>query len=104
MPMMNPPHPGEIVRCECLEPLRLTVTRPPRGLASLVKRSRSRSMRERVSPLKWLSVCHRASDRPRKLGLAYKLPTILLRQDPSKLKSSRLSLNGSIEMRLGIGA
>ena len=27
MPMQNPPHPGEIVRWECLEPLGLTVTR-----------------------------------------------------------------------------
>ena len=26
MPMMNPPHPGEIVREECLQPLGLTVT------------------------------------------------------------------------------
>ncbi len=26
MPMMNPPHPGEIVREECLRPLGLTVT------------------------------------------------------------------------------
>ena len=32
MPMTNPPHPGEIVRCECLEPLRLTVTRAAKGL------------------------------------------------------------------------
>ena len=26
MPMMNPPHPGRIVKQECLEPLGLTVT------------------------------------------------------------------------------
>lgn len=26
MAMMNPSHPGEIVRCECLEPLGLSVT------------------------------------------------------------------------------
>ena len=32
VPMMNPPHPGEIVRCECLEPLSLTVTRAAEGL------------------------------------------------------------------------
>ena len=31
-PMMNPPHPGEIVRGECLEPLSLTVTRAAKGL------------------------------------------------------------------------
>lgn len=26
MPMKNPPHPGELVRAECLEPMGLTVT------------------------------------------------------------------------------
>ena len=32
MPQHNPPHPGEIVRWECLEPLGLTVTRAAEGL------------------------------------------------------------------------
>ena len=32
MPMQNPPHPGEIVRWECLEPLGLTATRAAKGL------------------------------------------------------------------------
>ena len=32
MPMQNPPHPGEIVRWECLEPLGLTQTRAAEGL------------------------------------------------------------------------
>jgi addiction module HigA family antidote len=32
MPMYDPPHPGEIVRYECLEPLSLTVTRAADGL------------------------------------------------------------------------
>ena len=26
MPMKNPPHPGNIVRCDCIEPLGLTIT------------------------------------------------------------------------------
>lgn len=30
--MQNPPHPGEIVRAECLEPLELTVRRAAEGL------------------------------------------------------------------------
>ena len=30
--MYNPPHPGEIVRHECLKPLGLTVTRAAEGL------------------------------------------------------------------------
>ena len=32
MSMHNPPHPGEIVRWDCLEPLGLTVTRAAQGL------------------------------------------------------------------------
>ena len=32
MPMHDPPHPGEIVRYECLEPLGLSVTRAAGGL------------------------------------------------------------------------
>lgn len=32
MPMADPPHPGEIVRYECLVPLGLTVTRAAEGL------------------------------------------------------------------------
>ena len=32
MPMQNPPHPGEIVKFDCLEPLGLTVTRAAKGL------------------------------------------------------------------------
>ncbi len=32
MPMHNPPHPGEVIREICLEPLGLTVTETARGL------------------------------------------------------------------------
>lgn len=32
MPMKNPPHPGEVIRDLCLEPLGLTVTRAAAGL------------------------------------------------------------------------
>jgi addiction module HigA family antidote len=32
MLMKNPPHPGRIVRAECLEPLGLSVTRAAKGL------------------------------------------------------------------------
>ena len=32
MPMKNPPHPGRIVRQECLEPLGLTVTEAAKAL------------------------------------------------------------------------
>ncbi|MXY46856.1 MAG: HigA family addiction module antidote protein [Chloroflexi bacterium] len=32
MPMYDPPHPGEFVKYECLEPLGLTITRAAKGL------------------------------------------------------------------------
>lgn len=32
MPMKNPPHPGEIIREDCLEPLELSVTEAAEGL------------------------------------------------------------------------
>ena len=32
MPMKNPPHPGESIRADCLEPLRLTVTDAAKAL------------------------------------------------------------------------
>ena len=32
MPMHNPPHPGEIVKWECLEPLGLSITKAADGL------------------------------------------------------------------------
>ena len=32
MPMMNPPHPGEHIRMDCLEPLELTVTAAAKAL------------------------------------------------------------------------
>lgn len=32
MPMKNPPHPGELVRCDCLEPLGLTITGAAKAL------------------------------------------------------------------------
>ena len=32
MPMNNPPHPGGIVKRQCIEPLGLTITKAARGL------------------------------------------------------------------------
>jgi addiction module HigA family antidote len=32
MKMHNPPHPGEIIRAQCLEPLGLTITAAAKGL------------------------------------------------------------------------
>ena len=41
MDMFNPPHPGEIIREDCLVPLGLTVTRQPSGSAYPGSRSPS---------------------------------------------------------------
>ena len=32
MAMSNPPHPGEVIKSDCLEPLGLTITRAAEGL------------------------------------------------------------------------
>lgn len=32
MPMRNPPHPGEIIRAHCLEPLGISVTEAAKAL------------------------------------------------------------------------
>jgi addiction module HigA family antidote len=34
MPMKNPPHPGEVIREDCLDPLGLTVTEAAEGLGA----------------------------------------------------------------------
>ena len=47
MPMRNPPHPGEIVKWECLEPLGLTVTRAAEGLG-VTRQTLSELVNERV--------------------------------------------------------
>ena len=33
MPMKNPPHPGSVVFCECIEPLGITVTQAAQALS-----------------------------------------------------------------------
>ena len=47
MPMSNPPHPGEIVKYECLEPLGLTVTRAAEGLG-ITRQALSELVNERT--------------------------------------------------------
>jgi addiction module HigA family antidote len=32
MPMKNPPHPGSVVLCECIEPLGITITQAAQAL------------------------------------------------------------------------
>ncbi len=47
MPMLNPPHPGEIVREECLKPLGLSVTAAARALG-ISRKSMSELVNERA--------------------------------------------------------
>jgi len=54
MPMKNPPHPGRIVRQECLEPLGLSVTDGAKALG-VSRNALSELVNERrgVSPEAW---------------------------------------------------
>ena len=47
MPMHNPPHPGGIVRRQCLEPLGLSVTEAARGLG-VTRQALSQLVNERT--------------------------------------------------------
>ena len=47
MPMHNPPHPGALVRRQCLEPLGLSVTRAAEGLG-VTRQALSELVNERV--------------------------------------------------------
>ena len=47
MPMYDPPHPGEIVKYECLEPLGLTVTRAAEGLG-VTRQALSNLLNEKI--------------------------------------------------------
>jgi len=52
MQMFNPPHPGEIIREDCLKPLDLPVTEAARGLYKLTMRELNRAApQETVFPL-----------------------------------------------------
>ena len=49
MPMHNPPHPGGIVRRQCLKPLGLSVTGAAKGLG-VTRQALSRLVNERTDP------------------------------------------------------
>ena len=53
MLMHNPPHPGEIIKELCLEPLALTVTEAAKGLGVSRKTLSSILMVKQVLALKW---------------------------------------------------
>ena len=44
MEMFNPPHPGELIREDCMEPLGLTVTEAAKGLGSEAGKSGSKAV------------------------------------------------------------
>jgi hypothetical protein len=66
MPMKNPPHPGSVVLCECIEPLGLTITQAAQALGVT---------RTTLSERKFLAAA-------RKAGLRSRLSTSLRRFRP----------------------
>lgn len=54
--MYNPPHPGEVVKHECLEPLGLTVTRAAEGLG-VARQTLSALINERSRVSPEMAVC-----------------------------------------------
>jgi plasmid maintenance system antidote protein VapI len=55
MRMQNPPHPGEIIRALCLEPVGLTVTEAAEGLGVSRKMAIRLSIAFNTSAESWLS-------------------------------------------------
>ena len=92
MGMHNPPHPGEIVRYECLEPLGLTVTRAAQGLG-VTRQALSDLVNEKAG-YRWR--CPFACPRPlaprRRHGLACRLPMTCGRRGDGPGKSKLRTL------------
>ena len=79
MTMHDPPHPGGIVRRQCLEPLGLAVTRAAEGLG-VTRQVLSELLNGRTgSRLRWRSGCRKPLVRRRRLGSGCKWPTICRR-------------------------
>lgn len=68
MLMHNPPHPGEIIKELCIEPLGLSVTEAAKALGVSRKTLSSIINGSRVSALKWPCVCRLHSILPQKVG------------------------------------
>ena len=82
MDMYDPPHPGEIVREDCLKALELSVTEAAKGLGRL---SRRFSTAAPASRRKWRYGCPRRSGARPSTGCRCSLPTICGKRSAKKL-------------------
>ncbi len=94
MPMHNPPHPGRIVRQECLEPLRLSVTEGARALG-VSRNALSELVNERrgISPEMAIRLAKAFGSSPQTwagLQLAYDMAQIMKVAD--RIKVQRVSV------------
>ena len=94
MPMHNPPHPGRIVRQECLEPLGLSVTDGARALG-VSRNALSELVNERrgISPEMAIRLAKAFGSSPETwagLQLAYDMAQIMKVAD--RIKVQRVSL------------
>jgi addiction module HigA family antidote len=93
MPMHTPPHPGRIVRQECLEPLGLTVTEAAKRLGvSRVALSELINERRGISPEMAIRLSKAFGSRPEVwagLQMEYDLAAALKKAD--RIKVSRLT-------------
>ncbi len=98
MPMHNPPHPGRIVRQECLEPLRLSVTEGARALG-VSRNALSELVNERrgISPEMAIRLAKAFGSSPQTwagLQLAYDMAQIMKVAD--RIKVQRVSVPAGI--------
>ncbi len=107
MPMKSPPHPGRIVRQDCIEALELTVTRAAKLLGvtrqtlnNLIneKAGISPEMAIRLEKLGWST-----ADQWIRLQAAYDLAQSRQRQDKIKVRAIRTTPRVSQTVRLGEG-
>ena len=90
MPMHNPPHPGEIIREECLKPLDLTITEAAKGLGIHRKNlSRILNGHAGVSPDMAVRLSNAFGSTPEtwlKLQMAYDLAQARKREENNRVK------------------
>jgi antitoxin HigA-1 len=94
VPMKNPPHPGEIVREECLAPLRLSVTDGARALG-VSRQALNNLVNERggISPemaIRLEKAFGTSADLLVRLQTAYDLAQARLRESEIKVRRYRL--------------
>ncbi len=88
MTMKNPPHPGEIIRELCLEPMGLTVTRAALGLGVSRKNLSLLLNATQAFPQRWLSGCLRPLAAVPKVGYSFR-PNMIWRKSENRPRRSK---------------